>query len=328
MRRQTSALPAASKVLAPLAAFVLAVLPACGSTPAGDPDAEVGGGEPDAKDPTVLPQIDAGPPPTPQYAELWYSVRDRLVYIELDESDGSVVQILQSSMSVALEPGQNGVTMLDDGSLFLSRLSMNDNKTYFYRIAEPPRDGSEAEVEELGLMPDDLMIEGLYTDCDGRLYAMDTGVDNGSAEGNRLLRFTGDYVGKDFSYIVVSDLSSASVADIDDMSPGIANNEITDNPGLALDTSELYNFDYETGSGEKIGNGGTFGVHALGGPLFNDEVSRLYLLDRDAQLFEMDPVTLTLSEVLATGPTDVEGILGHSGLGGPLTDCDSGFVVE
>lgn len=302
---------------------------ACGSNADGQADSgAIAEQSVDAARPPPISTLDAGPQSAPQYAELWYAVLDRLVYIELDTSDGSVVQLVQSILSIEMEPGQNGVTMLDDGSLFLSRLSTNDKETYFYRVAEPPRDGSAAQVQALGQMPDHLMIEGLYTDCAGRLYGMDTGVDEGSAEGNRLLIFTGDYLSGDFSYSVVSDLSSASVADIDDMSPGISNNEITDNPGLAIDTGKIYAFDYETGSGQKIGNGGTFGIHALGGPLFNDGVSRLYLLDKNAQLFEMDPLDLQISGVLATGPTDLDGIKGHSGLAGPLTSCDSGFTID
>ena len=49
-------------------------------------------------------------------------------------------------------------------------------------------------------MPDSIMIEGLYTDCEGRLYGMDSGVDDSSAEGNRLLRFTGNVTGGDFAF--------------------------------------------------------------------------------------------------------------------------------
>lgn len=46
----------------------------------------------------------------------------------------------------------------------------------------------------------------------------------------------------------------------DDMGPGITEeNEISDNPGLAIDTGEIYDFDFETGSGTPAGSGGTFG---------------------------------------------------------------------
>lgn len=55
-------------------------------------------------------------------------------------------------------------------------------------------------------------IEALYTDCDGRVYLMDTGKDVSTAEGNRLLRFTGDYIKGDLGYEVITDLQKAALA--------------------------------------------------------------------------------------------------------------------
>lgn len=263
----------------------------------------------------------------PQYAELWYSADTYLVYIPLDVATGAAKPFVASTINGDLPLGQNAITMMDDGSLIGARLSQADNQTYFYRIADPPRDGSAVTPVQLGVMPDGIMIEGLYTDCDGRLYGMDTGVDDTSADGNRLIRFTGNFLAGDFSYIVISDLATADVADIDDMGPGIDNNEITDNPGLAIDTGTVYNFNYETGSGTMAGTGGTWGIHALGKDLFTDQVARLYVLTKDAELYEMDPVTYQLSGILGTGPATAQGNAGWSGLAGPLTDCDSGFTI-
>jgi len=264
----------------------------------------------------------------PQYAELWYSADTYLVYIPLDVATGAAKPFVAITIEGSPLPlGQNALTMMDDGSLIGARLSKADNQTYFYHIVDPPRDGSPVTPVPLGVMPDGIMIEGLYTDCDGRLYAMDTGVDDSSADGNRLLRFTGDVLAGDFTYIVISDLATADVADIDDMGPGIANNEITDNPGLAIDTGTVYNFNYETGSGTMAGTGGTWGIHALGKDLFTDQVARLYVLTKDAELYEMDPTTYQLSGILGTGPTTAQGNAGWSGLAGPLTDCDSGFTI-
>jgi hypothetical protein len=175
-------------------------------------------------------------------------------------------------------------------------------------------------------MPEGIMLEGLYTDCDGRVYGMDTGVDDSSAEGNRLLRFTGDVTAGDFTFVVVSDLATADVADIDDMSPGIDDNQITDNPGLAIDTGNIYAFNYETGSGTQVAQAGTFGIHALGGPLFSDAVSRLYVLNENAELFQIDPIDFSSSGVLGTGPTPAQGPPGWSALAGPLTNCETGFT--
>jgi len=265
---------------------------------------------------------------TEQFAELWYSVDQLLVRIELSPIDGSLVGMTTSDVQGGLPVGQNALTMLDDGSLLGARLSTDDDLTHFYYIADPPRDGSPVTPDPLGVMPDSLMLEGLYTDCDGRIYGMDTGSDVTNSDGNRLLRFTGDVVGGDFTFVVVSDLATADVADIDDMSPGIAGGTVTDNPGLAIDTGDIYDFDYQSGSGTLVAQGGTYGIHALGGPLFSDGISRLFVFSSQGELFEVDPSTFALSDVLGTGPTPTNGIAGWSGLAGPLTDCETGFIPK
>ena len=259
------------------------------------------------------------------YPELWYCVDALLVLVTLDAADGSVASIQSSAITVALDGGQTAITMLDDGSLLASRLSKVDNQSHFFHFPSPPRDGSDVAPTVLGVMPDGIMLEGLYTDCEGRVYGMDTGADDSSALGNRLLRFTGDVTAGDFAFDVVSDLATADVADIDDMSPGIDDNQITDNPGLAIDTGNIHAFDYETGSGTQVAQAGTFGIHALGGPLFTDDRSRLYVLNDAAVLFEIDPVDFTSSAALGTGPTPAAGPAGWSALAGPLTDCETGF---
>jgi hypothetical protein len=142
---------------------------------------------------------------------------------------------------------------------------------------------------------------------------MDTGVDDISAAGNRLLRFTGDVTGGDFAFAVVSNLATADVADIDDMSPGIDQNEIKDNPGFAIDTGDIHAFNFETGSGSQIAQAGTYGIHALGNPLFGDDRSRLYVLNADGELFEVDPVAFTPSPALVTGPIPANGDAGWPG---------------
>ena len=288
----------------------------------GGPDASTGD-----QDAATNSNADAAPNAVPIFTELWYSVDDRLVRIVLDATNGAVVEFTET-MVAGLPVGQNGLTMLDDGSLLGARLSDADDLTYFYHIATPPRDGGAVSPVSLGTMADDLMLEGLYTDCDGRVYGMDTGTDTSSSDGNRLLRFTADYLAGDFTYQVVSDLSSATVADIDDMGPAIVDNVIKDNPGLAIDSGTVYDFNYETGTGTESGSGGTWGIHALGKELFTDSIARLYVLNSGGQLFEMNPSNYNLSSALGTGPTDVTGYAGWSGLTGPLTECDSGFVID
>ncbi len=81
-----------------------------------------------------------------------------------------------------------------------------------------------------------------------------------------------------------------------------------DNPGFGIDSCAIYNLDYTTGTGSMLGTGGTYGIHTLGGPLFDDSVSRLYVLSVDAEVYEADLMTLMLSPVLATGPTSPAAI--------------------
>ncbi|MCP4447743.1 MAG: hypothetical protein GY811_20760 [Myxococcales bacterium] len=312
-------------------AFLALTMISCGASNNDSPGAQSA----DAAVVDATPLPDAAPlpdaePTVPVYAELWYAVDDRLIHIALDDSSGAVQALNQSTVS-DLAVGQNCLTMLEDGSLLGARLNRDYtliDRTQLYHIAEPPRDGSSVTPTLLGFMPDSIMLEGLYTDCDGRLYAMDTGVNVGSSVGNRLLRFTGDVLAGDLAFEVVSDLATANVADIDDMGPAIIDNEISDNPGLAIDSGRIYSFDYETGVGTIAGTGGSWGIHALGKELFTDDVARLFVLSSVADLREMDPVSYELFGVLITGPVDVEGNPGWSGLAGPLTECDSGFVID
>lgn len=276
---------------------------------------------------------DAPPPrPLPE-PQLWYTIDDLIVYIELDPADGTVAQLVTSTISnvppLIYDVGGtitfNAITMLDDGSLLGARgLS---GQTQLYHLPAPPTMASDVAVDVLGDMDDGLFIEGLYTDCDGRVYLMDTGVHSSTAEGNRLLRFTGDFLGGDFSYEVITDLMVAVAPDIDDMAPGIdAMGAVVDNPGFAIDSGTVYEFDYTTGTGNVLGAVGTYGIHALGGVLFDDGVSRLYVLTLDAELLEVDPVTLAPSPVLVVGPAPPGGgPPGLTGITGPLTDCVTGF---
>jgi hypothetical protein len=300
--------------------------------PSSPGDRDAGGGA--GGEPTDASSSDAGSTSSDagggssvrQYPELWYSVVDQLVRIPLDPEDGTVLALEAYPMRGEIAAGHSAITMLGDGSLLLARTGPNSP---FYHIAKLPRmqPGAEVTARALGTLPGDFLIEGLYTDCDGRVYAMDSGEDTSSAAGNRLLRFTGDLLAGDFALVVVSDLSKASVADIDDMGPAIVDNRIVDNPGLAIDSGTIYAFNYETGLGTEAGKGGSWGIHALGGSLFDDDVARLYILDSQAQLYRQNPTTFELSEVLIQGPQNAGQFRGWSGLAGPLTSCETGFTV-
>jgi len=75
-----------------------------------------------------------------------------------------------------------------------------------------------------------------------------------------------------------------------------------------------------------LGSGGTWSIHALGGTLFTDGQSRLYVMTQLAEIHEMDPETSDLSAVLGVGPDTTLSVKGWSGIAGPLTDCETGFV--
>jgi hypothetical protein len=263
------------------------------------------------------------PPPHPLWVSpnLWYSTEDRLNYIEIDPADGSVAQLVTSTITTPMINGQTGITMLESGGLVLSRESAGGTEIYY--VADPPTVASDIEVEVLGMVPDTLRIEALYTDCEGLVYLMDTGTDVVDTNGNRLLRFSGDYLAGDLSYEVITDLSVDTAPDIDDLGPGIdKDGELTDGRGFAIDSGTVYDFDYTTGTGTSLGSGGDYGVHVLGGPLFDDGQPRLYIFDVTARLFEADPSTLALSDVLTTGPASGGGVAaGLSGITGPLTEC-------
>jgi hypothetical protein len=267
-------------------------------------------------------------PPLPQ-PQLWYSIENLLVYIELDKADGAVTQLVTSTITndptIAGTVNSCSLTMLPDGSLLGGRGIAG--QTRLFHIPQPPTAGEDVEVVTLGDMPDNIYVEALYTDCDGRVYLMDSGEDSVSNIGNRLLRFTGDYLAGDLSYEVITDLTVAVSADIDDMAPGIdAGGAVIDNPGLGIDSGSIYALDYTTGTGTMLGMAGTYGIHTLGGPLFDDGVSRLYVLNVDAEVFAVDPMTLAASPVLATGPSLASGgPPGDTGFAGPLTDCKTGF---
>ncbi len=271
------------------------------------------------------PPVDAEPR-VPQYPELWYSVGDILVHLELDPSNGAVAAVHESSLGSQLQAGHNMLTMLADGSLLGGRYQ--GDRTTLYWIDAPPRDGSAANYVEIGTMIDGILLEALHVDCDGRIYAIDTGTDAATSAGNRLLRFTGDVLAGDLTYEVVGDLATAVAADLDDMSPGIVDNTIVDNPGIGIDSGRLYAINFQNGTGAPVAEAGTWGVHALGGSLFANGVARMYVLSMEAELFRIDPVSYAPTGPLVVGPSIPAGLPGASGLAGPLTECDSGFVVD
>ena len=262
-------------------------------------------------------------PPHPLWVSpnLWYSTEDRLNYLEIDPADGTVVQIVTSTITTPMISGQTGITMLESGGLLLSRESAAGTEIYY--VEDPPTLATELEVVVLGTVPDTLRIEALYTDCEGLVYLMDTGTDVVDTNGNRLIRFTEDYLAGDLSYEVITDLSVDTAPDIDDLGPGLdEDDELTDGRGFAIDSGTVYDFDYTTGTGAVVGDAGTYGVHVLGGPLFDDGRPRLYIFDVQARLFEADTTSLALSDVLVQGPPSSGGVAaGLSGITGPLTEC-------
>jgi choice-of-anchor A domain-containing protein len=154
---------------------------------------------------------------------------------------------------------------------------------------------------------------------------MDTGHDETSNVGNRLLLFTGDILSGDLSFSVIAPLAGAVAADVDDMGPGInADGEITDNPGFVIDTGRVYNFNFEDGTGGYLFNAGTYGIHAIDGSHFNDGAARLYVLNRAGNIYQVNPSTGAILRNLGRGP-----VLGEAGLGGTLaTVCVPGMNID
>ena len=92
------------------------------------------------------------------------------------------------------------------------------------------------------------------------------------------------------------------------------------NLGVELDGQVMYV------SADGFHAGLKYGVmFPLGGPLFTDGVSRLYVLSMNAELFAVDSITYAVSGILGSGPAVTTGLPGWTGLAGPLTDCVSGF---
>lgn len=287
---------------------------------------EAGGGDEAGKRDTQVKGGEGGEPRVSNL-ELWLTgTSGKLVHIPIDQEDGSF-----GVPSVSQVEGVDGLffrmlTQMQDGALIAGATTVDETApTTLFLIRNPPRDGSPASAERLGDVGENVVLEALYTDCDGRLYGMDTGTDISNSDGNRLLRFSGKPRGGDLSFTVVSDLSTASVADIDDMGPGIdAQGKLTDNPGYAIDTSDIHAFNYETGSGTRVGGGGRFGIHVLGGELFADGKSRLYVsLASDASVLQLDAQSFDVIDSVSTGLSERV-----DALTGPLTNCTTGFVLR
>jgi hypothetical protein len=252
--------------------------------------------------------------------ELWYYSSNTLVHVALNE-DGSAATFTGSPLTTAA--GFAGLSMLPDGGLLMA---IAGRPSRLYYVADPPRDGSTGTAEYLGSMGSGpygaIELEGVYVDCLGRIFAMDTGANNSSNVGNRLIRFTGDVLAGDLSFEVVANLAGAVAADVDDMGPGIdAEGNVIDNPGFAIDSGRVYDFDFEDGTGAYAFPAGTWGIHAIDGAEFVDGVSRLYVLNSSGYLYEIDPGSGAILASLGRGP-----VTGTSGLGGTLaTSCDTGF---
>ncbi|MFY0534713.1 hypothetical protein [Nannocystis pusilla] len=251
-----------------------------------------------------------------------------LVYIELNQVDGSVAQLVTNTIvndpTIGDAVNSCSLTMLEDGSLLGGRGV--DGQTRLFHVPAPPTDGSDVEVVVLGDMPDAIYVEALYTDCDGRVYLMDTGLDNVSNTGNRLLRFTGDYLAGDLSYEVITDLMVAVSADIDDMGPGIdAQGAVIDNPGFGIDSGAIYNLDYTTGTGTMLGMGGDYGIHSLGGPLRRRRLAPLRARHRRRRVLRRPGHPRALARPRHRPCPRQRQRPGNAGFAGPLTECNTGF---
>jgi PKD repeat protein len=273
---------------------------------------------------------------------MWYAWQSRLICVKVN-SDGLSADFTESPLIQ-----DNGdpmpytsflsLTMLEDGSLLFATQEGSSKPfvSRLFHIEVPQSDGSTSYAKFLGIMSDDIGIEGLYTDALNRVYVMDTGSQHSSSSGNRLLRFTGDVTLGDFSYEVVS--ISQSVPDIDGMGPGIDKTTgwVVDTPGFAIDSLDLYKVDYDTGAFSYIApNVGPYAIHAINGSEFSDGTSRLYTITGYPQtggttstLYEIDPDTGATIRSLGSGPSGI-GLTGGFPSGpGDEPDENDELVVD
>jgi hypothetical protein len=264
---------------------------------------------------------------------MWYGWGSRIICVQLN-ADGQSATFTESFL--VQENGDpmpqdtfTSLTQLENGSIIWASI-IGDERPFesrLYYIEDPKCDGSTSTAKFLGIMPDQIGIEGLYTDASDRIYVMDTGLQVSSSDENRLLRFTAEVLSGDFNYEVVTDLTD-SVPDIDDLGPGIdkINGTVVDTPGFAIDTYDVYDVDYETGDFSYVGlSEGVWGIHAINGSYFTDSKSRLYVISGIPQLgeiistlYEIDPDTGATLRVLGSGPSG-------TGLTGPLPPGISKF---
>ena len=301
------------------------------AAPSNTTSSTSGGGSTDGGIVLDLGAIPDAPDVAPEAEpHLWYSLENSLVYIELDPSDGTVAEIISSTITndpalLSDDPTEvefNSLTVLDGGGLLGARAleAPPNSRTQMFYVEDPPVGGAPIEVEVLGDLAENIVVEGLYTDCNGRVYLMDTGPNDAVGGDGRFLRLTGDFVGGDLAFEVVADLDGvAQSPDLDDLSPGFdEEGNLRDNPGLSIDTGMLYTFDFTTGAAEPLTMAGFYGVHALAGGLFDDGVPRIYVIDLDGTLTYVDALTLSTSAPLGTGPVPDSA---RTGLAGPLTGC-------
>jgi PKD repeat protein len=250
-------------------------------------------------------------------AIMWYGWESRLVCVQVSidglTADFTESPLIQENGDPMPSTAFLSLTMLEDGSLLFAT-ETGSTKPFvsrLFHIQDPQCDGTTSYAKFLGIMPDDIGIEALYTDALGRIYIMDTGQQHSSTTGNRLLRFTGDVVMGDFAYEVVG--PSHSVPDMDGLGPGIDKTTgwVVDTPGFGIDSYDFYDVDYETGTYSLIGTTvGPYAIHAINGSFFSDGKSRLYTItgipqigQTSSTLYEIDPDTGATLRNLGSGPS-------------------------
>ena len=285
------------------------------SDDAGAPAEGVDGGD---SPETVVPEPFTG-------AELWLSAEDWLVRAPLGPL-GGVERYEFYPMPADVPQGMTSLTRLPGGGLLMSRTT--SATTLFYIVPEPPRDddGREVSVMALGNILGDLLVEGLFTACDGDVYVFDSGTDTDTTMGGgRVLRFTGQVTLGEYATEVTRDFGDPS-PDYDDLGPAIVDNELVDSPMLAIDTGAVHSVDVAEGTSTVVVPDvrAGLGVHALGRTYFDDDQARLYVLSRIGDVVGVDPET-GASQTLIEWPDRTDEFRAFSGLGGSLTDCTTGL---
>ncbi len=255
----------------------------------------------------------------------------RIVPIDIDANDASATFGDPLYLEGLIDDGHipEAVTLMPDGSIVGATATQGYfSETFQIDSADLEARVSPITVTVLGTVGYD--IEAMFTDCLGRVYAVDTGTSSTTATGNRLLRWASVVDFPNGPYEEIGDLA-ATGTDLDELGPGIVEGGVCDEPGYAADTGNIYRISYVNGTVEYLGTvDGVFNVHALDGSFFQDRRSRALIMRGHAlsagipvELYAMHPNNVEPITLLGSTPTPIA-----HGFTGPMPRvCECGTQI-